>query len=66
MPKMKSHSGTKKRVKLTATGKVKVAHANRAHLKSNKNKNTIRNNRSANYAPETEAKRVKKRLAGSK
>lgn len=60
MPKMKTHSGTAKRVKKTATGKIKVSHASRAHLKGNKNNNTIRNNRSANYVAPSDAKRVHK------
>ncbi len=59
MPKIKTHSGTQKRIKKTATGKIKVSHANRAHLKTNKNKNTIRNNRSANYADSSDVKRIK-------
>ena len=32
MPKLKSHSGAKKRFKLTASGKVKRAHAYKSHL----------------------------------
>ncbi len=32
MPKMKTHSGAKKRFKLTASGKVKRGHANMSHL----------------------------------
>ncbi len=66
MPKMKTHSGTAKRVKKTATGKIKVSHANRAHLKGNKNKNTIRNNRSANFVAPSDVKRITKALAATK
>ena len=32
MPKMKTHSGAKKRFKLTATGKVKARHGNTSHI----------------------------------
>lgn len=32
MPKIKTHSGAKKRFKLTKTGKVKRAHAYKSHL----------------------------------
>jgi large subunit ribosomal protein L35 len=32
MPKMKSHSGAKKRFKKTATGKLKARHANSSHI----------------------------------
>lgn len=31
MPKLKTHSGAKKRFKLTKTGKIKRAHANKRH-----------------------------------
>ncbi len=31
MPKLKTHSGSKKRFKLTATGKVKAQHAGKRH-----------------------------------
>jgi len=62
MPKMKTHSGTKKRVKKTASGNIKVAHAQHSHLKSNKNKNTVLNNRSANYLSKSDVKRLKRTL----
>ena len=42
MPKLKSHSGAKKRFNLTKTGKVKRAHAFKSHIlnkKSTKRKN---------------------------
>ena len=32
MPKLKTHSGAKKRFSLTKSGKVKRAHANKRHL----------------------------------
>lgn len=32
MPKMKTHSGAKKRFKLTAKGKVKARHGNTSHI----------------------------------
>ena len=32
MPKMKTHSGAKKRFKLTSKGKVKARHANLTHI----------------------------------
>ena len=31
MPKLKTHSGSKKRFKITATGKVKAQHAGKRH-----------------------------------
>ena len=33
MPKLKTHSGAKKRFSLTKSGKVKRAHANKRHLR---------------------------------
>ena len=35
MPKLKSHSGAKKRLKLSATGKVVASHAGSNHYKRN-------------------------------
>lgn len=32
MPKLKTHSGTKDRVRVTKNGKVRVSHANRNHF----------------------------------
>lgn len=45
MPKMKSHSGAKKRFRLTATGKVKRSKAGKNHIltkKSTKRKRGLR------------------------
>ena len=45
MPKIKSHSGAKKRFKVTGSGKVKFAKANRGHFlteKSNSRKRKLR------------------------
>ena len=36
MPKIKTHSGAKKRFKLTKTGKVKRAHAFKSHILNKK------------------------------
>jgi large subunit ribosomal protein L35 len=44
MPKMKTHSGAKKRFKLTGTGKVKARHSHSSHIlekKSPKRKRTF-------------------------
>jgi large subunit ribosomal protein L35 len=37
MPKMKTHKGLKKRVKVTATGKLKRHHSGASHLMTSKN-----------------------------
>ena len=45
MPKLKTHSGAKKRFNLTKTGKVKRAHAYKSHIlnkKSTKRKRGLR------------------------
>jgi large subunit ribosomal protein L35 len=43
MPKMKTHSGAKKRFKLTATGKVKARHAFSSHILEKKSPKYKRN-----------------------
>mgnify|MGYP000111349285 CR=1 FL=1 len=42
MPKQKSHSGTKKRFWLTATGKVKRPHGGKNHIADTKNRKRMR------------------------
>ncbi|HIS51925.1 MAG TPA: 50S ribosomal protein L35 [Candidatus Onthomonas avicola] len=42
MPKMKTHSGAKKRFSLTKSGKVKRAHAFKSHLLNGHGKTTKR------------------------
>jgi large subunit ribosomal protein L35 len=37
MPKQKTHKGLAKRIKITATGKVKYKHSGGSHLMSSKN-----------------------------
>lgn len=43
MPKMKSHKASRKRFRVTATGKLKRAMANKRHLNSHKSTNRKRN-----------------------
>ena len=62
MPKMKTHSGAKKRFKLTAKGKVRGRHAFSSHIlekKSPKRKRAFSQPREIKPA---DAKRVKKLL----
>lgn len=42
MPKMKTHKGLKKRIKITANGKVKHKRPNASHLMSGKNGSRVR------------------------
>jgi large subunit ribosomal protein L35 len=66
MPKMRTHSGTKKRVKRTASGKIKVSHSQRGHLLSAKNKSAKRAHRKANYISAGDYKRIKQQIANVK
>ncbi len=43
MPKMKTHSGAKKRFKLTGTGKIKRKHAYKSHILTKKSTKRKRN-----------------------
>jgi large subunit ribosomal protein L35 len=42
MPKMKTHSGAKKRIKVTGSGKYMRRQAGRGHLRLSKGKGTFR------------------------
>lgn len=55
MPKLKTHSGAKKRFKLTKTGKVKRAKAYKSHLANGHGKTPKRKRglRQATYADKT-------------
>lgn len=59
MPKMKTHSGAKKRFKLTKTGKVKRAHAYKSHILNKKTTKRKRGLRKAAYADKTNVKAIK-------
>lgn len=62
MPKMKSHSGAKKRFKLTKTGKVKRGSAYRSHILTKKSTKLKRGLRAPAYADKTNVKEVKEML----
>lgn len=61
MPKLKTHTGAKKRFKLTKNGKVKRAHAFKRHLLNNGRKTTKRKRglRKATYADKTNVAAIK-------
>lgn len=59
MPKMKSHSGSKKRFRLTATGKVKRAHEGHSHILSKKDTKRKRRLRTGTFVASTQEKTVK-------
>ena len=59
MPKIKTHSGAKKRFNLTKTGKVKRAHAFKSHILNKKSTKRKRNLRKGTYADVTNEKAIK-------
>lgn len=64
MPKMKSHSGAKKRFKLTATGKVRGHHAFTSHILEKKSAGHKRQLGRPAAISDHDAPRVKKLLGG--
>ena len=62
MPKIKTHSGAKKRFKLTKTGQVKRAHAFKSHILNKKTTKRKRNLRAAAVVDVTNVAKVKKML----
>ena len=63
MPKMKTHKGTKKRVKVTGSGKLVVKHSGKSHIltkKSNKRKKRLGQDA---VLPEGAAKRIRRAIA---
>ncbi|PWC08777.1 50S ribosomal protein L35 [Mycoplasmopsis arginini] len=59
MPKMKTKSGLKKRIKITATGKVKRGNAYRSHLAQNKTTKQKRQSRKSSTLSASDLKRYK-------
>ena len=62
MPKMKSHSGAKKRFRITGTGKIKRAHQGKNHILSKKNTKRKRRLRSGAYVSVTQERTIKDSL----
>ena len=59
MPKIKTHSGAKKRFNLTKNGKVKRAHAFKSHILTKKDTKCTRNLRKNTMADKTNVKAIK-------
>ena len=59
MPKIKTHSGAKKRFNLTKTGKVKRAKAYKRHILNKKTTKRKRSLRKATYADATNVKAIR-------
>ena len=62
MPKMKTHSGAKKRFKLTGTGKIKRKHAYKSHILTKKETKQKRNLEHTTLVDKADVPRVKKML----
>ena len=60
MPKIKTHSGAKKRFKLTKNGKVIRAHANKSHILNKKTTKRIRGLRKTTVADKTNTAQIKR------
>jgi large subunit ribosomal protein L35 len=58
VPKLKTHKGTKARVKITGRGKVKAMKSGKRHLNYKKSGKTIRQGRTGLILAETEVKRI--------
>jgi large subunit ribosomal protein L35 len=64
MPKMKSHSGAKKRFKVTGTGKVQARHAYSSHILEKKSPKRKRKFGLDRTISDADRKRIKKLLGG--
>jgi large subunit ribosomal protein L35 len=62
MPKQKTHSGAKKRFKVTGSGKITHEQANRRHLMESKSSKRTRKLASDEVVSKADTKRVKKML----
>lgn len=62
MPKMKTHSGSKKRFKLTGTGKIKRKHAYKSHILTKKDTKRKRNLTAPDLVSSADFNRVAKML----
>jgi large subunit ribosomal protein L35 len=62
MPKMKTHSGAKKRFKLSKKGRVKATHAFKRHLLTKKSQDTKRDLGKTFYLTSSDAAHIKQLL----
>lgn len=63
MPKMKTHSGTKKRFRLTGSGRVRRPKAGKSHMMIGKNRRRLRRLRKNDMVHASDEKQVKRLLA---
>jgi len=64
VPKLKSHSGAKKRFKITAKGKVKRSHSLHNHILTKKSPKRKRNLRKSTLVAPAVEKKVRSMIAG--
>jgi large subunit ribosomal protein L35 len=62
MPKMKTHSGAKKRFKITGTGKLIHKRAGKGHLMEHKSSRRVRRITADAVLPKADAKKARKLL----
>lgn len=62
MPKMKTHKGSQKRFKRTASGKLKRSHSKRSHLFANKSQKQKRKLRQSAMVDKSDQKRINQQL----
>lgn len=62
MPKMKSHRGAAKRLRVSGSGRVRRGKAGLSHLMRGKSANRLRNLRKNGMVDEADEKRIKKLL----
>lgn len=64
MPKMKSHSGAKKRFRLTANGLLKRSKQNKNHILNKKTRKRKRILRQGGYIDKTQAATIRNMIGG--
>ena len=62
MPKLKTHSGAKKRFKVSKSGKIKRDHVGRRHILTKKNTKRLRHLRKEGFADKTNVAEIKRLL----
>ncbi|MGL4948863.1 MAG: 50S ribosomal protein L35 [Anaeroplasmataceae bacterium] len=66
MPKQKTHSGLKKRIKVTGSGKLKRGHAYTGHLKTNKTHKQNKDLSKSALVHKSDVKRIKQLISNLK
>ena len=64
MPKMKTHKGTKKRVKVTGSGKISIKHSGKSHILTKKSHKRKKRLGQDTIVPKGAERKIKKVLAG--